>query len=645
MKNLKFIQNPILLACALIAGGANAQSITFSGDTFPSGDFDGRQDLNQSLIIGDLDIGNLALNAGAVLNTGLNQTTIGQTAGSTGTVTISDGSQLNASQMYISRSGNAALNILRGGKLVSHHAYIGQSVGGTGLVTVDGPGSSWSISPETTGGIAVGLYGGTGTLRVINGGTVSVHNSLLTSRDSASTGHIEIDGANSSLQVAKQCALGPLGATSIKITNRGLFRCGQDNYLHSGVVSLSGAGSMWVVGSDLDVGNKAIGFRGARGERGEKAELNIGDGSVVELAGNLRLAVDSYNAWGGSGTLNIEGAGTPGVLKAQNVVFGNYGVSVINFKHSDSSGNYIFTPSISGTGSINAIGTGTTVLAGNNTHSGQSSIQSGVLRAGSAAALGSASYDVSRGGTLDMNRFSPALVRLRNAGTVILGEANTSAVATANSYRGYGGNIHLNAALGGSNSATQKMVVTWDTSGTSTLHIRNLGGTGAQTTGNGILVVQVGLESNGQFTLPAPGYIQAGAYRYTLHKVGRNWYLQSAPANAKAAAADDSAACVADPLAQGCALAAGQGAVAKALPAALKAGTANAAAAAEAEAAAPTADASAQREAALGADDLKDDGAVGFTGAVPVPGLGMVGMVSLSSLIGVAGLRRSRKAV
>ena len=645
MRNLKLAQTPILLACALMAGGANAQSITFSGDTFPSGDFGGRQDLNQSLIIGDLDIGNLALSGGAVLNTGINQTTIGQTAGSTGTVTISDGSQLNASQIYISRSGNAVFNILGGGKLITHHASVGQLVGGTGLVTVDGQGSSWSISPETTGGITLGMNGGTGTLRVINGGTVSVHNSLLTSRDSASTGHIEIDGPNSILQVGKQCALGPLGATSVKITNRGLFRCGQNNYLHSGVVSLSGAGSMWVVGSDLDVGNKAIGSRGARGERGEKAELNIGDGSVVELAGNLRLAVDSYNAWGGSGTLNIEGAGTPGVLKTQNVVFGNYGVSIINFKHSNSSGNYIFTPSISGTGSINVIGRGTTVLTGNNTHSGQSSIQSGVLRVGSAAALGSASYDVSRGGTLDMNRYNPVVSRLRNAGTVILGEGNTSAVTTASSYQGYGGAIHLGAALSGNASSIQKLVVSGNTSGSSTLHIRNLGGSGAQTTGNGILVVQVGLESNGQFTLPAPGYIQAGAYRYTLHKVGRNWYLQSAPANAKAAAADDGAACIADPLAQGCALAPGQGAVAKALPAALKASTANAAAAAEAEAAAPAADASAQLEAALGADDLKDDGAVGFAGAVPVPGLGMVGMVSLSSLIGVAGLRRGRKAV
>ena len=377
------------------------------------------------------------------------------------------------------------------------------------------------------------------------------------------------------------------------------------------------------------------------------ASLDIGEGSEVQIAGTLNLAPTNNTTFNGSATINIEGATLPGALKVNNVVMGAYSTNTINFKHTDISGKYTFSPSISGEGSLNVVGGGVTTLTGNNNYSGFTNIDSGVLRAGSATALTSDSYyAVRKEGTLDFNGHRSAVLRIHNAGTVRLGASNTSDVLTTTyGYRGYGGAIHLNAALGGNTSATQKMVVGWDVSGTSTLHIRNLGGTGAQTTGNGILVVQAGSNSNGQFTLPAPGYIQAGAYRYTLHKVGRNWYLQSAPANAKAAAADDGAACVTDPLAQGCALAAGQGAVAKALPAALKAGTANAAAAAEAEAeaAAPAADASAQREAALSADDLKDDGAVGFAGAVPVPGLGMVGMVSLSSLIGVAGLRRSRK--
>jgi len=392
------------------------------------------------------------------------------------------------------------------------------------------------------------------------------------------------------------------------------------------------------VNSDLEIVHR---------NQSTEASLDIGEGSEVQVAGTLNLALSNSTAFNGSATLNIEGATLPGALKANNVVMGTYGTNIINFKHTDTSGKYTFSPNISGEGSLNVVGGGVTTLTGNNSYSGFTNIHSGVLRAGAATALTSDSYyAVRKEGTLDFNGHRSAVLRISNAGTVRLGANNTSDVLTTTyDYRGYGGALHLNAALGGNTSATQKMVVAWGVSGTSTLHIRNLGGTGAQTTGNGILVVQAGSNSNGQFSLPAPGYIQAGAYRYTLHKVGRNWYLQSAPANAKAAAADDSAACVTDPLAQGCALAPGQGAGAKALPAALKAGTANAAAAAEAEAAAPAADASAQLEAALSADDLKDDGAVGFAGAVPVPGLGMVGMVSLSSLIGVAGLRRSRKAV
>jgi len=421
----------------------------------------------------------------------------------------------------------------------------------------------------------------------------------------------------------------------ITITNGGQFNCKRNSYLAWGDVSLSGAGSRWKVDTHLDIG---------RSQTPTKGTLSIGEGSSVELAGNLRLAADSNNR-GGSGTLNIEGSRAPGLLLTQNVLFGVSGYNIINFKHADSTGNYQFSPSISGGGYINAMGVGTTVMTGNNVYTGGTSVQAGILRAGSATAFPNTSYySISRGGTLDNNRYSFTFYNLTNAGNLILGAGDTNAtVTTTYDYAGLSSTIHMNAALGGNNSATQKLIVNRSTSGTTTLNIRNLGGTGAQTTGNGILVVQVGWESNGQFTLPAPGYIQAGAYRYTLHKVGRNWYLQSAPANAKAAAADDGAACVTDPLAQGCALAPGQGAVAKAQPAASKA--ANAAGAAEAEAAAPTVDASAQLEAALGADDVKDDGAVGFAGAVPVPGLGMVGMVSLSSLIGVAGLRRSRKAV
>ncbi|ULR90267.1 autotransporter outer membrane beta-barrel domain-containing protein [Comamonas sp. B21-038] len=634
MRNYLFTPTPILLACWLMAGSANAQSAHFTGDTVPTGDFRGGQDFNAKVFIGDLGEGSLDIVSDTFSNR-RQASEIARSAGSTGTVNVSSGGQWNTGPLYVGRAGTAVFNVTNGGKITSDHTFLGQLMGGVGIATVDGPGSAWSIPPESNSDFWIGSGGGAGTLRILNGGTVSTSSDIYTSYDLGSSSTIDIDGANSSLSANAWCYFGMAAPSHITITNGGQLNCNRNTYLAWGSVSLSGIGSKWKVNTHLDIGRSQIPTKGT---------LSVGEGSTVELAGNLRLAADSNNR-GGSGTLNIEGSRAPGVLLTQNVLFGVSGYNTINFKHTDSTGNYQFSPSISGGGNVNILGTGTTVMMGNNAYTGHTSIQAGVLRAGSATALSSTSgYSISPRGTLDINRHSSTLYNLTNAGNLIIGAGDTNAtVTTTYDYSGLASTIHMNAALGGNNSPTQKLIVNRSTNGSSTLNIRNLGGTGAQTTGNGILVVQVGWESNGQFTLPAPGYIQAGAYRYTLHKVGRNWYLQSAPANAKAAAADDSAACIADPLAQGCALAAGQGAVAKAQPAALKAGTANAAAAAEA--AAPAADASAQLEATLGADDLKDDGAVGFAGAVPVPGLGMVGMVSLSSLIGVAGLRRGRKAV
>ena len=61
--------------------------------------------------------------------------------------------------------------------------------------------------------------------------------------------------------------------------------------------------------------------------------------------------------------------------------------------------------------------------------------------------------------------------------------------------------------------------------GTTMLDIANVGGAGGQTTGDGILVVQVAGNS------PADGFsmtpFMVGAYEYELVQVGSNWYLQS----------------------------------------------------------------------------------------------------------------------
>ncbi|MHC4269048.1 MAG: autotransporter family protein, partial [Planctomycetota bacterium] len=119
---------------------------------------------------------------------------------------------------------------------------------------------------------------------------------------------------------------------------------------------------------------------------------------------------------------------------------------------------------------------------------------------------------------------------LSNFGTITTqdGAADDTLTITGN-YIGSGGTLAIDAVLGDSSSATDKMVVTGDTSGTSILSIKNLGGQGT-ITGNGptdgIQIIQVSGSSNGTFKLP--GGIGGGAYLYELFQTdGQDWYLQS----------------------------------------------------------------------------------------------------------------------
>ena len=81
------------------------------------------------------------------------------------------GSTWNSADVVVGGMGTGTLTILNGGTVISSAGggSIGLSVGSTGTVTVTGPGSSWNNSPG--GGLNIGSFG-TGTLTIANGGMV-----------------------------------------------------------------------------------------------------------------------------------------------------------------------------------------------------------------------------------------------------------------------------------------------------------------------------------------------------------------------------------------------------------------------------------------------------------------------------------------
>ncbi|MFC5569018.1 autotransporter-associated beta strand repeat-containing protein [Lysobacter yangpyeongensis] len=96
---------------------------------------------------------------------------------------------------------------------------------------------------------------------------------------------------------------------------------------------------------------------------------------------------------------------------------------------------------VSGTGNLRSTGDGTWLLTGANTYTGQTIVDSGVLRAGTADAFGASSVFVVNGGTLDMNGFDRTVTRLSGTGgTLDLGSANLT-IEAASGTASYAGSI------------------------------------------------------------------------------------------------------------------------------------------------------------------------------------------------------------
>ncbi|EPM0023606.1 autotransporter outer membrane beta-barrel domain-containing protein [Citrobacter farmeri] len=116
---------------------------------------------------------------------------------------------------------------------------------------------------------------------------------------------------------------------------------------------------------------------------------------------------------------------------------------------------------------------------------------------------------------------------LSNLGTVAFtapGDDGAFKTVTVGDYLG-GGTLIMNTALGDDSSATDRLIVSGNTAGTTKLYVNNVNGSGT-TTVNGIEVISVGGQSDGLFTLENRAL--AGAYEYFLHQDNGDWYLRSA---------------------------------------------------------------------------------------------------------------------
>lgn len=206
---------------------------------------------------------------------------------------------------------------------------------------------------------------------------------------------------------------------------------------------------------------------------------------------------------------------------------------------------------------LTKLGAGKLTLSGTNTYTGDTNVQEGTLWLsgdGTIGEMGSQqAVNVAADATFGGSNGTTVNGKVTNEGTLVFGDSDeTGAIFTLNgdlinmgtiasgsssstpgntlyvdgNYTGNGGSLYLNTVLGDDDSATDKLVITGDASGTTDLYINGIGD-GAQTT-NGIEVVDVGgVSTSDAFVLK--NEVNASLYTYRLYwnESDNDWYLAS----------------------------------------------------------------------------------------------------------------------
>ena len=421
-------------------------------------------------------------------------------------VEIVNTGNVNVNQLSGTSSVTGILGFLRGGSTIPASAIVTNS----GNIRVVSPNARFSMG-LWLGQSAANLNNNVSVLKLNNTGTIQLDTDpakgVVVYLEPSSLTNIFFDIDNSGALLAKDSSGWAVvlngGATQtakVTLNNTGTIvgniwtESGNDQVTQtagsiSGDISL-GAGSDALIAS----GGALIG----------STYMGAGD-DVASLTGTVDVtAAPQFDGGAGLDTLNIDGLKIKGFTAASN----------------DSTGNDLNKGNnLTQWETINLNNAAKLTLAGDLF----TGANVGTLNINSASTLDltqttptafSVYGDVNNGGIVDM---------LNNSvGTMTTITGNYAGVA--------GSTLKMDTVLGNDASATDKLIINGNTTGTTSLSVNNVGGTGAQTV-EGIQVVQVDGASSGTFALTSP--VQAGSYEYQLFQGGTStptdgdWYLRS----------------------------------------------------------------------------------------------------------------------
>lgn len=378
-----------------------------------------------------------------------------------------------------------------------------------------------------TGGILANNYG-FGATTINSTGTVSADLFGISARNQASAGNLTISAHNITGAIFGIAAVN-YGSSPTTINLSGAITGGSA----FGIYSVTTGGSLTTINL-ASTSSVSSTFGHAIGNYGGDSIVNVSSGAVINGSVTLNEGSDTVNIAGGTNLSGITlldggddallGDGFVDMLNLNSAWSGNLnGANILNWEFINiNGGNVGFSDSAITAGQINVNNFGSLNGSNNLSITGNAAVASG-SRIIAGNAVGSNAMSISG--------------NLFNAGSVQLNgptgqQATGDRLTVTGNYVGGGGTLVLDTVLNNDASTTDRLVVVGNTSGSTGIVVNNVGGLGAMTTGDGIMLVDVaGNSAANAFNLNHS--VVAGAFNYRLYQNGivntadGDWYLRS----------------------------------------------------------------------------------------------------------------------
>jgi len=389
-----FIGTALAASSSIASGTGSTGLVTITNGTFAT---------SSGLNIGNVGSGTVTLNSGGYLKAG--DTILGKGSAAQGTLSLLSGTALGASTVVVGGTGSGVLTV-NGSLYQTRNSTIGESVGSNGTVTVTS--GTWlnnasGIGNEIQGYLVVG-GSGTGSLTINNGGYVTVSGTF--SRGANGTfalnqgGTLQIgsaDGNNNPFTTAS----GTSGVLVGDLNYAGTLKFAQNtNGLGGSNVStyaddLSGTGDL------IKTGTGTLNLAGNNSYTG---------GTTIEQG---RLSLGSANAIGTTGTISFSTSGTvaPGALQFMAGNTTDYSArfsDAANQRYAVDSNSLDVTLASDLTsvgGSFTKYGAGSVTLTGANTFT-TGSVAAGTLIGTASSLATTGTFSVATGGELQIDQAS-----------------------------------------------------------------------------------------------------------------------------------------------------------------------------------------------------------------------------------------------